>query len=46
MCDVVGGIINDLVKVNIFFIDLGYFVMVNEIMSCYFIKFYLVCVVV
>lgn len=44
--EVFGGYLYDVVKLNIFFIDLLYFVKVNEIMGCYFIQFYLVCVVI
>lgn len=40
VCDAAGGTTNDLVKVNIFLIDLGHFAAVNEIMSRYFTKPY------
>ncbi|AXT38400.1 RidA family protein [Alteromonas sp. BL110] len=40
VCDAAGGTTNDLVKVNIFLIDLGHFATVNEIMSRYFNKPY------
>ncbi len=40
VCDAAGGTTNDLVKVNIFLIDLGHFATVNEIMSRYFTKPY------
>lgn len=46
VCDVVGGVLYDIVKLNIFFIDLSYFNWVNEIMKEYFQEFYLVCVVI
>ena len=36
VCEAAGGSINDMVKVNIFMIDLGNFAQVNEIMSKYF----------
>ena len=36
VCEAAGGTTNDLVKVNIFLIDLGHFALVNEIMSRYF----------
>lgn len=36
VCEAAGGTINDMVKVNIFMIDLGNFAIVNEIMSQYF----------
>ena len=36
VCEASGGSPNDLVKVNIFLIDLGNFTTVNEIMSKYF----------
>lgn len=36
VCEAAGGTTNDLVKVNIFLIDLGNFATVNEIMSRYF----------
>ncbi|BFT32203.1 RidA family protein [Alteromonas sp. D210916BOD_24] len=40
VCDAAGGTTNDLVKVNIFLIDLSHFATVNEIMSRYFTKPY------
>lgn len=40
VCDAAGGTTNDLVKVNIFLIDLAHFATVNEIMSRYFNKPY------
>ncbi|CAD5255722.1 RutC family protein in vnfA 5'region [Alteromonas sp. 38] len=40
VCDAAGGTTNDLVKVNIFLIDLDHFATVNEIMSRYFNKPY------
>ncbi|WP_320824413.1 RidA family protein [Reinekea sp.] len=36
VCQAAGGSLNDLVKVNIFLIDLGHFALVNEIMATYF----------
>ena len=36
VCEAAGGNINDMVKVNIFMIDLSNFATVNEIMSKYF----------
>ena len=36
VCEAAGGNINDMVKVNIFMIDLSHFATVNEIMSKYF----------
>jgi len=36
VCDAAGGNINDMVKVNIFMIDLSNFATVNEIMAKYF----------
>lgn len=36
VCDAAGGSLNDMVKVNIFLMDLGQFATVNEIMSEYF----------
>ena len=36
VCEAAGGDINDMVKVNIFLIDLGHFATVNEIMAQYF----------
>ena len=36
VCEAAGGNINDMVKVNIFMIDLAYFASVNEVMSQYF----------
>lgn len=40
VCEAAGGTTNDLVKVNIFLIDLSHFATVNEIMSRYFNKPY------
>lgn len=40
VCEAAGGKTNDLVKVNIFLIDLGHFATVNEIMSRYFTQPY------
>lgn len=36
VCEAAGGTINDMVKVNIFMVDLGNFATVNEIMAKYF----------
>lgn len=36
VCEAAGGNINDMVKVNIFLIDLSQFATVNEVMSQYF----------
>ncbi|WP_320822375.1 RidA family protein [Reinekea sp.] len=36
VCAAAGGSMNELVKVNIFLIDLGHFALVNEIMATYF----------
>ncbi|MGL5048350.1 MAG: RidA family protein [Shewanella sp.] len=36
VCNAAGGSINDIVKLNIFLIDLSHFAKVNEIMSRYF----------
>lgn len=36
VCQAAGGSINELVKVNIFLIDLGHFALVNDIMATYF----------
>ncbi|KGJ98017.1 RidA family protein [Thalassotalea sp. ND16A] len=36
VCEAAGGNINDMVKVNIFMLDLTHFATVNEIMSRYF----------
>jgi reactive intermediate/imine deaminase len=36
VCEAAGGNINDMVKVNIFMIDLANFAIVNEVMSQYF----------
>lgn len=35
VCEAAGGTLNDLVKVNVFLIDLGNFAKVNEIMATY-----------
>ncbi|MET1219248.1 MAG: RidA family protein [Glaciecola sp.] len=40
VCEAAGGDLNDMVKVNIFLIDLGHFATVNDIMSQYFSKPY------
>jgi reactive intermediate/imine deaminase len=40
VCKAAGGDINDMVKVNIFLIDLSHFATVNEIMSQYFTQPY------
>ena len=40
VCEAAGGTTNDLVKVNIYLLDLGHFATVNEIMSKYFAKHY------
>ncbi|NDV90442.1 RidA family protein [Alteromonas sp. 345S023] len=40
VCEAAGGKTNDLVKVNIFLIDLSHFATVNEIMSRYFTQPY------
>lgn len=40
VCEAAGGTTNDLVKVNIYLLDLGNFATVNEIMAKYFIKPY------
>ncbi|MDP5135069.1 RidA family protein [Rheinheimera baltica] len=40
VCDAAGGSLNDMVKLNIFLIDLGQFATVNEIMSQYFAEPY------
>ncbi|MBU2979966.1 RidA family protein [Alteromonas sp. C1M14] len=40
VCEAAGGTMNDLVKVNIFLLDLSHFATVNEIMSKYFSKPY------
>jgi len=36
VCEAAGGSLNDLVKVNVFLIDLGHFAKVNEIMATCF----------
>jgi reactive intermediate/imine deaminase len=36
VCEAAGGCIQDMVKLNIYLIDLGNFTMVNEVMSEYF----------
>ena len=36
VCEAAGGSLNELVKVNVFLIDLGNFAKVNEIMATYF----------
>jgi reactive intermediate/imine deaminase len=40
VCEAAGGNINDMVKVNIFMMDLANFATVNEVMSQYFSKPY------
>ena len=35
VCEAAGGSLNDLVKVNVFLIDLAHFAKVNEIMASY-----------
>lgn len=40
VCEAAGGTTNDLVKVNIYLLDLGNFATVNEIMAKYFNKPY------
>ncbi|RDV25485.1 RidA family protein [Alteromonas aestuariivivens] len=40
VCEAAGGTTNDMVKVNIFLLDLAHFATVNEIMSKYFNKPY------
>ncbi len=40
VCDAAGGTLNNMVKVNIFLIDLGQFATVNQIMSQYFAEPY------
>jgi reactive intermediate/imine deaminase len=35
VCEAAGGSLNDLVKVNVYLIDLGHFAKVNEIMATY-----------
>ena len=40
VCEAAGGTTNDLVKVNIYLLDLGHFATVTEIMSKYFAKPY------
>ncbi|MDC8831981.1 RidA family protein [Alteromonas gilva] len=40
VCEAAGGKVNDLVKVNIYLLDLGHFATVNEIMAKYFSKPY------
>ena len=40
VCDAAGGSTNDLVKVNIYLLELSHFATVNEIMSRYFNKPY------
>ena len=36
VCEAAGGSLNDLVKVNVFLIELGNFARVNEVMATYF----------
>ena len=40
VCEAAGGSLNDLVKVNVFLIDLANFAKVNEIMATYFTQPY------
>ena len=40
VCEASGGSLNDLVKVNVFLIDLANFAKVNEIMATYFVQPY------
>ncbi|CAM3665432.1 RidA family protein [Rheinheimera salexigens] len=40
VCEAAGGGLNDMVKVNIYMVDLGQFATVNEIMSQYFAEPY------
>lgn len=40
VCEAAGGSLNDLVKVNIYLLDLGHFAKVNEIMASYFTQPY------
>ena len=40
VCEAAGGSLNDLVKVNIYLLDLGNFAKVNEIMATYFAEPY------
>ena len=40
VCEAAGGCLNDMVKVNIFLLDLANFAQVNEIMAQYFSKPY------
>lgn len=40
VCEAAGGTIQDMVKVNIFLLDLSHFAKVNEIMAKYFTKPY------
>ena len=40
VCEAAGGSLNDLVKVNVFLVDLGHFAKVNEIMATYIIPPY------
>jgi len=35
VCEAAGGSLNDLVKVNVYLLDLGHFAKVNEIMASY-----------
>ncbi len=38
VCEAAGGTLNDLVKVNVYLIDLANFAKVNEIMATYFVQ--------
>jgi reactive intermediate/imine deaminase len=38
VCEAAGGTLNDLVKVNVYLIDLANFAKVNEIMASYFVE--------
>ena len=40
VCEAAGGTTHDLVKINIYLLDLGHFATVNEIMAKYFAKPY------
>lgn len=40
VCEAAGGQLQDIVKLNIFLIDLGHFALVNEVMAQYFVQPY------
>jgi reactive intermediate/imine deaminase len=40
VCEAAGGSLNDMVKINVYLIDLGNFAKVNEIMATYFAQPY------